>query len=161
MRKLELNGNSGAELRRALRKCLHDSPEARYALRLQGLLFIASGLDCAGAARLLEKTPRTLERWIRLYQRHGLAGLRYEKKPGRWPAVDAEQLRTIRADLERAPRTLGYPAREWSGNLLARHLRQNLDIALSERQGQRLLRQLQGNVERPRDATLVLSHGKG
>lgn len=156
MHKLELDGDDAEELRRALGLCLHDSPEARYAQRVQCLLLVASGYGCKEVARCYGKTPRTLERWVRIYQRFGPMGLRDEKKPGRGPTVDTGMLKEIAADLDTDPRSLGYREAAWNGSLLALHIQEKLHIALSERQGQRLFRRLRG-IPRPGDATPIPS----
>lgn len=149
MRKLELDGDSAGDLHRALQDCLHDSREARYVQRVQCLLLIAAGHGCQEVARCFGKTPRTLERWVRIYQRFGLTGLWDDKKTGRCPVVAAGELQGIKADIEADPRRLGYSVKEWCGKLLARHIREKLGIAVSERQAQRLFRRLREKTELP------------
>lgn len=153
MHKLELDAASAEALRGALGQCLQASREARYAQRVQCLLLISLGHGCAEVAEWFGKTPRTLERWVRIYQRFGMAGLWEDKKTGRWPALDPGRLRSIEADLQCDPRQLGYPAREWCGRLLREHIRKKFGTVLSERQAQRLLGRLRYRLGQPVDAT--------
>ena len=157
MQRVELDGDSAEDLRQALEECLRRSPEVRYAQRLQCLLLIAAGHGCREVGLCFGKTSRTLERWVGVYRRLGTAGLREDKKTGRDPVMSVGKLRGIAADLGRDPRSLGYREETWNGHLLARHIRKKLEIDVSERQGQRLFRQLREASREPADATGLLS----
>jgi transposase len=142
MQKAKLTDANGAVLQAALRGCLHDSREARFAQRLQCVTLISLGFGCEQVARWFGLTARTLERWIDAYRIRGVNGLKDSAKQGRPSLLDERELDAIRGDLAKNPAEFGYDATTWCAALLNRHIRSRWGVELSERQAQRLFRRL-------------------
>ena len=130
-----------ANLRTRLHDSLNGSRDQRYLYRLVSLLLMAEGIAPQRLAEMLGESDRTLERWRRLYLEEGVDALREESSPGRPPKLSRDQLASLRSELARPPRLLGYDADRWRGRLLQEHLRELYGVEISLRQCQRLLKQ--------------------
>jgi transposase len=129
--------------RAAVCRELRRSHDARYYHRLHGLLLVAGGCSCAEAAELLHEDVRTVQRWIKRFERHGLAGLREGERTGRPPGLSPEQWRAIEDHVRRPPNESGFDAAHWDARLLGRLLQSHFARSFSLRHCQRLLRQIQ------------------
>lgn len=148
MRKLEI---ADAEIMRiAIQQEIVRSEESRYDHRLHGLLLITGGQSRGQVAELFGENRRTVQRWVKRFETHGLDGLREGERPGRPRSLDAHQWATLGKDLRRSPMELGYEAGLWDGKLLSQHLRQCYGVELGVRQCQRLFRDMGFRFRKPR-----------
>ena len=134
----------------ALQDEIRRSDESRYDHRLHGVLLVAQGMSCRQAASVLGDAPRTVEYWVRAFDRRGLAGLQEKERSGRPPRLTGEQLKTIGRALRRAPEEAGITANLWDGKALAAFLQRKFSVALGVRQCQRLFRTLGFRLRKPR-----------
>lgn len=94
MRKLEI---ADAEvLRIALQQEIARSDESRYYHQLHGLLLVTGGQSCQQVAEFFGEDRRTVQRWVKRFENHGLTGLREEERSGRPTTVDTKQWERIR-----------------------------------------------------------------
>ena len=128
------------------------SEESRYDHRLHGLLLVAHGMTCPEVAALLGDAPRTVEYWIRGFEKRGLAALREGDRSGRPGRLSEKHLRGIHAALRRMPREIGLGGNVWDGKTLAAWIERQYGIALGVRQCQRLFRRLGFRLRKPRPA---------
>ena len=126
------------------------SEESRYDHRLHGVLLVAQGMTCPQVAELLGDAPRSVEYWVRRFERSGLAGLREGERSGRPRRLDEKQLREINSALRGLPRELGLGGNLWDGKTLAAWIAKRYGIELGVRQCQRLFRQLGFRLRKPR-----------
>lgn len=148
MRRLEI---ADAEIMRiAIQQEIVRSEEARYDHRLHGLLLITAGQSSQEIAELFGEDRRTVQRWVKTFEAHGLEGLREGERPGRPKSIDARQWVALGKDLRRSPSALGYAAGLWDGQLLSEHLRTRYGVSLGVRQCQRLFRQMGFRFRKPR-----------
>ena len=148
MRKLEI-----AEpdvMRIAIQQEIARCDESRYDHRLHGLLLITGGHGCQQVADLFGEDRRTVQRWVKRFEAHGLDGLREGERPGRPATLDARQWARLSRELRRNPREFGHTAHLWDGRLLAEHLRKRYGVTLGVRQCQRLFKQLGFRLRKPR-----------
>ena len=136
----------------ALQDEIRRSEEARYDHRLHGVLLVAQGMSCRQAATVLGDAPRTVEYWIRSFQKDGLAGLQEGVRSGRPRRLTDEQLKVVGQVLRRPPEEAGLRANLWDGRVLATYLGQEFGVALGVRQCQRLFRTLGFRLRKPRPA---------
>ena len=61
------------------------SEESRYDHRLHGVLLVAQGMSCPQVADLLGDAPRTVEYWVRRFEK---AGLTEGERAGRPPRLN-------------------------------------------------------------------------
>lgn len=148
MRKLDIENSETALL--AIQDEIRRSDEAKYDHRLHGLLLVANGQSCRQAAGLLGEDPRTVQRWVRTYQRDGLDGLRDGARSGRPPLLDEAQRLAVEADLRDRPDSFGLVGHLWDGPLLREHLRRNYGVDIGVRQCQRLFRRMGFRLRKPR-----------
>lgn len=128
------------------------SEESRYDHRLHGLLLVAHGMTCPEVAALFGDAPRTVEYWIRGFEKRGLAALREGDRSGRPGRLSEKHLRGIHAALRRMPREIGLGGNVWDGKTLAAWIERRYGIALGVRQCQRLFRRLGFRLRKPRPA---------
>jgi transposase len=148
MRKLEIADPE--VMRIAIQQEIARSDESRYDHRLHGLLLVTGGQSCRQVAELFGEDPRTVQRWVRRFESHGLAGVREGERSGRPAALDAEQWAALGRDLRRDPGAFGLVGHLWDGKLLSEHLRQRYGVELGVRQCQRLFGQLGFRLRKPR-----------
>jgi transposase len=148
MRRLEIK--DADIMRIATQQEILRSEESRYDHRLHGILLICSGLSCYEVARLLGQSPRTVEYWVRRFERRGFAGIQEGARPGRPAGLDPSARQVVAQHLRRSPRELGYPQNLWDGKLLSHHLLARFGVRIGVRQCQRLFRQLGFRRRKPR-----------
>ncbi|MCG3198912.1 MAG: hypothetical protein GHCLOJNM_03419 [bacterium] len=148
MRRLEVQ--HAEFMRLAVQDEILRSEESRYDHRLHGILLVCSGFSCSEVAELLGQSRRTVQYWVRRFERSGFAGLQEGLRAGRPPALDEETLEEIGRDLRRSPRDWGYSQNLWDGKLLSHHLAERYGARLGVRQCQRLFRRLGFRRRKPR-----------
>jgi len=126
------------------------SEESRYDHRLHGVLLVAQGMTCPEVAGILGDAPRSVEYWVRNFEKGGLAGLREGERTGRPGRLEEKHLQGINAALRRTPREMGLGGTLWDGKTLAAWIVKEYGIDLGVRQCQRLFRQLGFRLRKPR-----------
>ncbi len=134
----------------ALQEEIRRSEESRYDHRLHGLLLVAQGMSCRKAASLLGDAPRTVEYWVRSFEREGLTGLQEGVRSGRPRRLTDDQLQLVGEVLRRPPEEAGLSANLWDGKTLASFLRQRFGVSLGVRQCQRIFLSLDFRLRKPR-----------
>ncbi len=117
------------------------SEESRYDHRLHGVLLCCSGFSCYEVAQLFGHSPRTVEYWMRRFEKSGFAGLEEQSRPGRPSFLDATARQILAQHLRQSPRELGYLQNLWDGKLLSHHIKRTWGFHLGIRQCQRMFRQ--------------------
>jgi transposase len=135
----------------ALQDEIRRSEQSCYDHRLHGVLLVAHGLTCPQAAELLGDAPRSVEYWVNRFEAKGFAGLTEHPKSGRPRRLTPEHLEKIEAALRQSPGEAGLTgANLWDGKTLAAYVHQQLGVTLGVRQCQRLFRQLNFRLRKPR-----------
>ena len=141
MHKLEIT--STAAIQAALQHEVEHSPQSRLVHRLHCLLLVGTGRSCYEVADVFGDNPRSVERWVREFQQHGVEGLRERPHTGRQATLAEAQMRQLALALKSVPRALGYAADAWSNQLLRAEILRRFGVTLSVRHCQRLFRILQ------------------
>lgn len=126
------------------------SEESRYDHRLHGVLLVAQGMTCPEVARILGDAPRSVEYWVRGFEEKGLAALREGERAGRPRRMSEEQLQAVNVVLRRTPSEVGLGGNLWDGKTLSAWIEREYAIQLGTRQCQRLFRQLDFRLRKPR-----------
>jgi transposase len=126
------------------------SADSRYDHRLHGVLLICAGKSCYEVADLFGHSPRTIEQWIKRFDKDGFAGLQEGERPGRPTKLDKRLRAQINKDLRRSPREFAYAQNLWDGKLLSHHLSSVYGVELGVRQCQRLFHELGFRRRKPR-----------
>jgi transposase len=133
-----------------LQQEIQRSEESRYDHRLHGVLLVAQGITCPDVARLLGDAPRTVEYWVHRFEEGGLAGLREGERPGRPPRLDEKRIQEINRVLRGKPSDAGMKVNLWDGKTLSAWVEKEYGVELGVRQCQRLFRQLDFRLRKPR-----------
>lgn len=129
---------------------INRSEEARYDHRLHGILLACEGMNSYVIGDLFGQSPRTVQYWIKRFEKSGFSGLQEGERTGRPRKIDDEMMEQLGLDLRRNPRDFKYPQTMWDGILLAHHLEQRYDVELGVRQCQRLFTTLGFRQRKPR-----------
>ena len=141
---------SGATSVLSLQQEIQRSEESRYDHRLHGVLLVAQGMTCPEVARLLGDAPRSVEYWVHHFENQGLAGLTEGDRCGRPSRLNEKQLQEINRVLRERPSEAGMRVNLWDGKTLSAWIEKTYDIDLGVRQCQRLFRQLEFRLRKPR-----------
>ena len=133
-----------------LQQEIQRSEESRYDHRLHGVLLVAQGVTCPEVARLLGDAPRSVEYWVHRYQQQGLAGLTEGERPGRPSRLSEKQVKEINRVLRAKPGDAGMRVNLWDGKTLSAWIERTWGTQLGVRQCQRLFRQLEFRLRKPR-----------
>ena len=76
--------------------------------------------------------------------------MREGERPGRPACLDAKQWEALGRDLRRSASDFGHVGHLWDGKLLSTHLKQKYKITLGVRQCQRIFRQMDFRLRKPR-----------
>lgn len=123
---------------------------SRYDHRLHGVLLVAQGMTCPQVAECLGDSPRTVVNWVQRFETRGLAGLSEGERPGRPSRLNDRQLAKVETALRASPAQFGLTTQMWDGPTLSAFLQQELGVKLKVRQCQRLFRQLDFRLRKPR-----------
>ncbi len=148
MKKLEIADPE--VMRIAIQQEIARSDESRYNHRLHGLLLITGGQTCQQVAELFGEDRRTVQRWVKRFESHGLEGVREGERSGRPATLDAKQWAALGRDLRRDPGAFGLSGHMWDGKLLSEHLRKRYGVTLGVRQCQRIFGQMGFRLRKPR-----------
>lgn len=136
----------------ALQDEIRRSDEARYDHRLHALLLVAQGMSCRQVAQVLGDAPRTVAFWVHRFEEQGLAGLVDADRPGRPRRLNEAQLNEITSTIRGSPQEHGLECNLWDGKSLSAFILQRFGVELGVRQCQRLFRQLDFRLRKPRPA---------
>jgi transposase len=124
--------------------------DSRYDHRLHGVLLVAQGMTCPEAGGLLGDAPRTVEYWVKRFEKDGVGGLSEGERPGRPSRLSRQQLRKIGVALRRSPAECGLSTNIWDGKSLSAFIDDSMGVQLGPRQCQRLFRRLGFRLRKPR-----------
>ena len=134
----------------SLQQEIHRSDESRYDHRLHAVLLVAQGVTCPETARLLGDAPRSVQYWVRQYERDGLAGLTEGERSGRPTRLSEKQMKEVDRVLRSRPTDAGMPVNLWDGKTLSAWIEKTYSLQLGVRQCQRLFRHLDFRLRKPR-----------
>jgi transposase len=148
MRPLQISDAEVMKL--ALQDEIRRNDQARYDHRLHGVLLVAQGMSARQAAHLLGDAPRTVEEWVKGFERDGFTALQEKPGRGRKARLSPAQLEQVGGWLRATPAALGLVGNLWDGKLLSAAIAQQFGISLQVRQCQRLFSLLGFRYRLPR-----------
>jgi len=135
----------------AIQDEIRRSEESRYDHRLHGLLLVAQGLSCLEVSRLLGDAPRSVQYWVKRFHEGGLGGLTEGQRSGRPGRLKKAHLQDVEKVLRKTPSEAGLTeGGVWDGKTLSSYLERQHGVNLQVRQCQRLFRQLDFRLRKPR-----------
>jgi transposase len=133
-----------------LQQEIQGSEDSRYDHRLHGVLLVAQGMTCPEVARLLGDAPRSVEYWVHRFEKRGLGGLTEGARSGRPSRLNEKQIKEIHRVLREKPSDAGMRVNLWDGKTLSAWIAKTQGLELGVRQCQRLFRQLDFRLRKPR-----------
>jgi transposase len=131
--------------------------DKKYYRRLLTVLQKSNGRTFADIAKEHGVSIRSVQRWISAYIQMGAKGLEIKKKTGSTKSRITDEDREIMLSvLFNDPHIFGYIRNTWSLRSLAKCLTEELDIPISFRHLQRILKDMGIRCKRPK---LELEHG--
>ena len=128
-----------------LEQQIRQSSEQRLGHKLHAVLLRKRGMEYPELAKWLGESTRTLARWVRAYNMHGLAGLQ-EKQSGRPMRLTREQRDEVIEAINKGPRSVGRAATAWTGNDLADWINRRWGVRLHDRQCRRMINACKNGV---------------
>jgi len=134
----------------ALQQEIARSEEARYDNKLHGVLLACKGMSSDEIANILGRGVRTVQYWIKRFNKNGFSGLREKEGRGRPGTLEEKEIRRIGKDLRKTPRDFGYNQSLWDGKMLSHHIQEKYGKGIGVRQCQRLFHDLGFRLRKPR-----------
>ena len=102
--------------------------DLRVIKRLSALLAVAEGFDAPHIARTLGLSQWQVRQYVRLFLISGVAGVRFQKSPGRPPKLTKTQKEELSAMIEAGPEAAGFGGACWRSPMLQELLRQRFGV---------------------------------
>ncbi len=118
--------------------------------RYHALFLMHEFMNCTTVAKLIKKSRKTIQTWVKTFNGGGLDAIAPNSPPGRPSSLSKEEKESLKADVLTHPRELGYEFSNWEGKSAAYHIKQKFSAELSVRQAQRLLHELGFTLQRPK-----------
>lgn len=107
-------------------------------------------MTCPAVAKLLGDSVRTVQYWVKRFDKEGLGGLTEGERLGRPRALNNKQMKEIEKALRQQPQDVGMDGNIWDGKMLSAHIKKSYRVTLGARQCQRMFRQLGFRLRKPR-----------
>ncbi|MDX1371938.1 MAG: helix-turn-helix domain-containing protein [Nitrososphaeraceae archaeon] len=140
----------------SLKSLMKNTADKRHYRRLLAVLQKSSGRTFEDIAKELGVNIRTVQRWIPAYLEMGTKGLEIRKPGGTKSRITDENKEIMLSVLFNDPNIFGYIRNTWSLRSLAKCLTEELDIPVSFKHLQRILKDMGIRCKRPK---LELEHG--
>ena len=141
----------------SLKSLMKNTADKRHYRRLLAVIQKSNGRTFEDIAKENGVSIRTVQRWISAYLQMGTKGLEIRKPGGTKSRITDENREIILSVLFNDPIIFGYVRNTWSLRSLAKCLTEELDIPISFKHLQRILKKDMGiRCKRPK---LELEHG--
>jgi len=140
----------------SIRRLMKNTADKRHYRRLLAVLQKSNGKTFADIAKEHGVSIRSVQRWISAYIQTGTDGLEIKKTGSTKSRITEEDREIILSVLFNDPNIFGYIRNTWSLRSLATCLTEELDIPISFRHLQRILKGMGIRCKRPK---LELEHG--
>ena len=148
MQKLQITRS--APNRANLLKLYKKEKKVKLRERYLALILMHDFKNCVKVAELMQKTSRTIQLWVNLFNSGGLPSLVPNSPSGRPSRLAEEQKELLKKDVLTDPRALGYEFSNWEGKSVAYHVKKRFGVKLGVRAAQKLLCSLGLSLQRPR-----------
>ena len=102
--------------------------DLRVIKRLSALLAVAEGFDAPHIARTLGLSQWQVRQYVRLFLISGVAGVRFQKSPGRPPKLTKTQKEELSGMIDAGPEAAGFGGACWRSPMLQELLRQRFGV---------------------------------
>jgi len=100
--------------------------------RAQAVLFLHGGMLEREAAELVGVSERAVRRWLRVWRREGLAGLKDRKRPGRESRIMRQYGEKLVTITRQSPESVGMKGGSWNCRMLCQWLEGTFHVKVSD-----------------------------
>jgi transposase len=118
--------------------------------RYQVILLCLGGHPVKEISKIVRVHPNVVRKWITMYNRAGIEGLKIKKQPGRPPRLNNSQMEDLKKEILKSPREFRYDFSNWDGRKVQMHIKMRFGVTLGIRQVERILHKLGFSLQRPR-----------
>lgn len=134
-----------------LKRALKQTVDKHSFQRVQAVLLVAQGRAISEVAEISGVSVRTVYNWVEFYlDQHQITALADAPRSGRPLAAQRITTARILRELQRQPLRIGYRATSWTVKLLAKHLSQRYQCAISTHTLRRRMKEIGLRCKRPR-----------
>jgi transposase len=134
-----------------LKRALKQAVDKRAFQRVQAVLLVAQGRAVSAVAEISGVSVRTIYNWVGIYlDQRQITALLDAPRSGRPRAAQLITAARILRELRRNPLRIGYRATGWTVKLLAHHLSQLYECAISTYTLRRRMKEIGLRCKRPR-----------
>lgn len=149
-RGLRLGKGAMLELHNARRRA-QSAGEDKYDQRLRAILLVGQErLTQEEVAKVFEVTASCITRWVMLYVKKGVSGLRPLKQPGRKARLSPKQLQRLRRIISNGPEDYGLDTGVWTGPIVRDLILKRFRVEYSVEQSRRILHKLGFSIQYPK-----------
>lgn len=87
--------------------------------------------NCTKVAKLIKKSRKTVQTWLKIFNIGGLEELIPNSPPGRPSRLSQSQKDELKLDIMTHPRELGYEFSNWEGKSVAEHIHVKFGVILT------------------------------
>jgi len=118
-------------------------------IRVRAFRLYQRGMAQAKIARELGVTKQAVFRWKTIWEKDGLAGLRFPGRAGRKPMLSPEQLMELEALLLQGPKAHGYVTELWTSRRIQEIISKQFGVGYHPNHIWRVMRALGWSCQRP------------
>lgn len=144
------------EQKNSLKSLMKNTTDKRQYRRLLAILQKSNGRTFKDISKEHVVSIRSVQRWVFAYLENGIRGLEIKKTGSSQSRITDENKEIMLSVLFNDPHLFGYVRNTWSLRSLAKCLTEELDIPISFKHLQRILKDMDIKCKRPK---LELEHG--
>lgn len=144
------------EQKNSLKSLMKNTTDKRQYRRLLAILQKSNGRTFKDISKEHIVSIRSVQRWVFAYLENGIRGLEIKKTGSSQSRITDENKEIMLSVLFNDPHLFGYVRNTWSLRSLAKCLTEELDIPISFKHLQRILKDMDIKCKRPK---LELEHG--
>jgi transposase len=118
-------------------------------IRVRAFRMHQKGVAQAEIARKLDVTKQAVSRWKTIWEKDGLAGLRFPGRAGRKPMLSPEQLIELETLLLQGPKAHGYVTELWTSRRIQEIILKHFGVRYHPNHIWRVMRALGWSCQRP------------
>jgi transposase len=127
----------------------HGSPQELERVRREAVALRAQGLSAAQVAAALDRSPRTVHRWLAEARQHGIEALAARPHAGAKPKLSRQQREGLRKQLLKGATAHGFDTDLWTADRVRQVIRQRYGVEYHVNYVPELLKHLGFSRQRP------------
>jgi transposase len=127
----------------------HGSPQELERVRREAVALHTQGLSPAQIARALDRSPRTVQRWLAEARQHGIKALAARPHAGAKPKLSRQQREGLRKQLLKGATAHGFGTDLWTAARVQQVIRQRYGVEYHVNYVPELLKHLGFSRQRP------------